>query len=234
MSNEVNPSTDGVEEAVAELAEESQVVEEVAVAEKAVEEEVVEEVVEEEPKDENYNPVEDTEVMNPLMFDLASNDWELTDELIERAKEAGISKDSLELAGIKDKERVTTAKAEIFEVAGGEDNFRAIQEWANVEGNMTKAEQDEFNEGVAGSNRLMFVRGLKYMYDEANPKATEPVVQEERSKGNPTQEQPRAKGFKSLLEMQNHIRYMRKNPSDADAQRTYETKMKYSGALLQR
>ena len=223
---EVTPTTDGVEEAIEALDEE-----------KVIEEEIVEEeIIEEESKEVEEEPTGDT--IDSLLQELVANKYELSDELKEKAEKAGINVDSLELAGIKDQQRAGEVIQSVYDTVGGEDNFKAMQEWA-TNGGLSEDEAKEFNDGLVGENRGMFVKGLYAMYKASNPteqKQTEVETKpkENRVQGKPQQQQSIHKGYKSLRDMQEAISYMRRNPSDGDAQRTYDEKMKYSGGLLKR
>jgi len=223
--NEVNPSTDGVDEAIENLAEENEIVEE-----EIVEEEIVEEEEEE--------VVENGVTIDSLLQELVGNEYELSDELKAKAEDAGINVDSLELAGIKDQRRAGEVIKGVYEQVGGEAEFKAMQKWA-TEGGLSEDEAKEFNAGITGENRGMFVKGLHAMYKASNHEAKSEeekveVKETKRVKGKAPQANSIHKGYKSLQEMQKDISYMRRNPSDSDAQRTYNEKMKHSGGLLKR
>ena len=232
MSNEVSPTTDGVEEALQEVVEEreSQKPEDETIEAKKAElgEEVVEDEVVEETAD------EPTITVASMLQRINEGGNGLTDEMIAEAKENGLNPDSVELAYMKDQVRVQGAVKQAYEDAGGEDKFKAVQAWA-TDGGLSEDEAKEFNTALGDdSRRSLMIKGLVAMYDAQH----KPEVKEEKAdvrvKGQPRQSSTFVKGFKSLQEMQQHIKYMRKNPSDSDAQRTYDEKMKHSGALLRR
>jgi len=233
MGNEITPTTEGVEEAIEELENEKAVDNE----EETTEEEV-EPKTETEEDDETEQPSDDEVTVDSLLQELVANKYELSDELKEKAEKAGINVDSLELAGIKDKTRSEGIINDMYESVGGKEEFEAMQKWA-TEGGLSEAEAKEFNDGIVSENRGMFVKGLYAMYKGANPtESTEvekPAEQKKsRVSGKSQPQQSIHKGYKSLRDMQEAISYMRKNPNDSDAQRTYDTKMKYSGGLLKR
>ena len=229
MSNEITPTTDGVEEAVEALEEEKNVVEEEEVVETETETET-------EENDEVEKPTGDT--IDSLLQELVANKYELSDELKEKAEKAGINADSLELAGIKDQQRAGEVIQSVYDTVGGEDNFKAMQEWA-TNGGLSEDEAKEFNDGLVGENRGIFVKGLYAMYKASNPteqKQTEVETKpkENRVQGKPQQQQSIHKGYKSVRELNEAVTYMRRHPHDRDAERTYNEKMKYSGGLLKR
>jgi len=230
--NQITPTTDGVEEAIEALTEEK-----VENEEEIVEEEV-DPKTEAKEDDEGEQPSDDDVTVHSLLQELVANKYELSDELKEKAEKAGINVDSLDLAGIKDKTRSEGIINDMYESVGGKEEFEAMQKWA-TEGGLSEVEAKEFNDGIVSENRGMFVKGLHAIYKASNP--TEPTEvgkpakqKESRVSGKSQPQQSIHKGYKSLREMQEAISYMRKNPNDGDAQRTYDTKMKFSGGLLKR
>lgn len=229
--NQVTPTTEGVAEAIEELEDKG------VEGEQETEEEEVETEPTAEEDDESTEKGEDT--IDSLLQELVANKYEISDELKEKAEKAGINIDSVELAGIKDKANAEATIQSTYDDVGGKENFEAMRDWVK-NGGITEEEAEEFNKALFTENRSLMVKGMFAMFKASAPevKKEEPKPKEEkkdaRTVGKPQQNKSFNQGYKSLKEMQEAISYMRKNPSDSDAQRTYDKKMKYSGGLLKR
>lgn len=94
-------------------------------------------------------------------------DGKLSDESMEKLEKAGFPKEYVEafIAGQEALRERQTAKA--FEAAGGEEQFRAMVEWAKS--GMKPTEIEAYNKAVAGSeaDMLQAINGLKSRFEAA-------------------------------------------------------------------
>lgn len=103
--------------------------------------------------------------LNPY-YEEFSEKGNLTEESYKKLEAAGLSKDLVD-SYIAGQEALSNATIQsIYNVAGGEEKYKALTDWAG--NNLTKAEQDNFNEIMSKGSieaATFAVKGLKAQYD---------------------------------------------------------------------
>lgn len=116
---------------------------------------------------------------NISMSDLVNEynkNGELSDETYQRLEKAGFSREDVDTYIEGRKAQVDKIRQDAMSVVGGEENYKAMAEWAKA--NLSSEEREAFNESIRSTNaatREMAIRGLYSKYVDANgsePKTT--------------------------------------------------------------
>lgn len=103
--------------------------------------------------------------LNPY-YEEFQNQGSLTEDSYKKLEAAGLNKDLVD-SYIAGQEALSNATVQsIYQVAGGEEQYKALTDWAG--NNLTKAEQDNFNEIMSKGSieaATFAVKGLKAQYD---------------------------------------------------------------------
>lgn len=139
--------------------------------------------------EDNTNPDDNTSVA--LDFDALNTEYqengELAPESYEKLSKAGLSEDMVNqyIAGLNATAELTTMK--VHNLAGGEDNYNALIEWAGD--NLNEAAQGKFNAAVQTGDMEqieMVLGALKGRYEAAEGSLGERTRVESSSAGNST------------------------------------------------
>jgi len=106
--------------------------------------------------------------MAALDADIAASGGELTDELYTKYEQQGLPRELLDRHVSALKSEYQQFESQVFEIAGGKDQYNAVREWAKT--NVPKAALQAFNDALEGdsSQALLAVQGLVAQYRNAN------------------------------------------------------------------
>lgn len=106
--------------------------------------------------------------MDALDADISASNGELTDELYAKYEQQGLPRELLDRHVSALKSEYQQFESQVFEIAGGKDQYNAVREWAKT--NVPKAALQAFNDALEGnpSQALLAVQGLVAQYRNAN------------------------------------------------------------------
>lgn len=117
------------------------------------------------PESEQVQDIGEVDVMQvaqPLIEKFVSNGMELTDEILNEAKEKGLDIRDVKLAAIEMKEQVTKA----YNVVGGKEEYEAMISWGKA--NLDDKAKAEFDKGIASGLGEYAIKGLHAEYKASN------------------------------------------------------------------
>ena len=118
-----------------------------------------------------------TNVISELAPEFIANGMNVTDEMMEKLNEAGISETEVKLAAYEERERQGKAHS----VVGGQENYNEMMQWATAE--LSDDEKKAFNKDIGNANVSAFaIEGL-YNRFQNRENGEKPTVG--RIRGNP-------------------------------------------------
>jgi len=141
-----------------------------------------------------------------ILPEILNNNMQFNDELVQKITDAGLDINELKVSAYEAREKISAAQS----LVGGSEEYIAMVNWAKD--NITPAQQEAFNNDVAGSMSEFAVKGLYAHYKEASANQEQ---SQERIYGDG---QPRSVGgYTSQQDMIADRTYIQRNPQDKAA-----------------
>jgi hypothetical protein len=107
-----------------------------------------------------------------LTEEFEANDGKLTDDTYKRLEKSGFTRTDVDSYIAGQQALAANTRASLLEVAGGEEGYRAVQEWGRA--NLTQEERDAFDGALKARNlglAKVALRGIVASYQAANGRA---------------------------------------------------------------
>ena len=177
------------------------------------EEEKTKQQIEEQQAQEKQFEAQKQETIRDMIPSFVENGMNLTDEMVEKAKEAGIDEKDLKLGAYELKEKVNHA----YSVVGGESEYRAMMEWASE--NLSEDMKDKFDKEVVSDMSEFAIKGLYHEYKQNSGNY-------QRIQGSPTPQS--ISGYKNRQELLADRMYLKTKEGlrDNAAQERHKARLK--------